>query len=399
MAITAKPISRSVTAWTASEGVLPLEWDSAEYECQPRSVTVPLLAKGEGAAGKFVAFVNGIDFDYMVESGSYDGETFVAAVAMPEGGSYEDMVVLLLNPDPASWTHVHADLTPGRWVFQFGVQRGSACDDPIQAWFDNIELSPSLHLEPQIDKSNLIPTVELTLTAEEPYFTVGHRIPAGVLTLFGPAPSGGTPYSLMTTRAMVLTKRNPSYVWTIPRNNRDKAQVIYYCILTGAENGVADVYLPISSFQARMRDGEPSYLSCVVPSSLLYADLVEERSEGEIIIRKGYRFDDGSEQTEEIIRVDYEYLQIDRGSQSDSLTITGHKTITSTAPKDWTVQGVSFFGVNTDGKRRIRADIDLFLRCGDVCIYGIGASDYFIVGLISYSVQAAGYVSMEVGEA
>ena len=61
---------------------------------------------------------------------------------------------------------------------------------------------------------------------------------------------------------------------------------------------------------------------------------------------------------------------------------------------------MSFYGLQADGKRRVRAALDLFLRVGDTAIYGAGATDYFVVGTITYYVAAdAASIIMEAGEA
>jgi hypothetical protein len=194
--------------------------------------------------------------------------------------------------------------------------------------------------------------------------------------------------------------RNPTDSWAIPARLIGTAQTIYKCILTGADDGLDDITLPISSFQARLRDGDPSYLACVVPDSLTYAADIASRSNGDISVQKGVRFPDGTEQMEEIARVHYEGIQINRGAYSDSITITGYKQSTNASPKEWTISGVSFYGLQSDGKRRIRAALDLFLRVGDTCIYGTGGNDYFTVGQISYWVAAKPpSVNMEVQEA
>ena len=199
---------------------------------------------------------------------------------------------------------------------------------------------------------------------------------------------------------LALTVKNPSAVWDLIASMRPAAQVIYYCILTGANESPAlpDLFIPISSFQARIRNGEPSYLSCVIPNPSEYSDEIAARSNGEIIIQKGYRLQDGSINMAEIVRVDYETLALDIGARSASGTIVGHKTVTASAAKEWTVQGVSFYGLQHDGKRRIRAAMDLFLHPGDIVIYGAGDDDSFTVGSITYIVNTRDGL-MEVTEA
>jgi hypothetical protein len=265
-----------------------------------------------------------------------------------------------------------------------------------------------------------IPTVAMTLTGHAPTYNV-YGVPAAEMTLIGHAPQAGfggirisNPADMtllgidptvcmaypIPEAAMKLLSRNPAYTWSIPLASQGQAQDIYSCILTGSADGIDDIVLPISSFQATMRDGDPSYLSCVIPNSVDYETFVTARTNGEIIIQKGVRLRDGTEQMEEIARVDYESVQINRGPRNDSMTLSGHKTVTSSAPKERAVNGVSFYGLQADGKRRVRANMDLFLRCGDTCIYGDGANDYFVVGMITYWVAArpAAYV-MEVQEA
>lgn len=240
-------------------------------------------------------------------------------------------------------------------------------------WFDEWTI------ESNVLMSDIITEASLALDAQAPSYAISSDVPEATVT---------------------LNARAPSSFWSVQPNRLATAQVIYRCVLTGDGDDTTDITLPMKSFQARLRDGDPSYLSCVIPDSITYAPLVVERTNGEIIIYSGYRLDDGTEQVEEIIRANYESLQIDRGSNNDSLTISGHKTITSSSPKDWTVAGVSFYGQTAAGKRRIRANLDPFIRCGDTCIYGTGGNDYFVIGRITCWVTAnpAGYF-MEVIEA
>lgn len=199
---------------------------------------------------------------------------------------------------------------------------------------------------------------------------------------------------------LTLAAQLPSYVWSIPARLRPAAQVIYTCTLTGdgESPAVSDLTLPMSSFQGRMRDGDPSYISAVIPNCMVYADDILARQNGDIVIKKGYRFQDGTTQLEEIARVDFESVRIDQGSKSASATISGHKTISSSSVKTITVEGVSYYCLQADGKRRVRALLDLFLRIGDTCVYGTGTSDYLTVGYITYTVSVNQTI-MEVTEA
>jgi hypothetical protein len=224
-------------------------------------------------------------------------------------------------------------------------------------------------------------------------------VPTAYIAVTAQAPRSGPPVCIIPAAILAVTARNPSYTWAVPANRMNRAQVIYRCTLTGAADGLSDVILPMSSFQATMRNGDPSYLAVYVPNSAAYSDLVTARRHGAIVIQKGFRFDDGTEQMEVFVRMNYESLRLDRGGRSDTMTVTGHRTCTATGPKTWAVSGASFLGVSSEGKRRIRTAPDLFLRVGDTCIFGTGINDSLIVAVITYVVQASpAYVTMEVSE-
>lgn len=267
--------------------------------------------------------------------------------------------------------------------------------------------------------------------------------PQMLLSSFGL--SHGIPRNILSLPAeMELSKYNPAYVWDLTAVDSLKSKIIYTMTLTGqASPYIPDIEIPISSFTAIVRHGgatsyeldtadetrqlqidnldeqfalgsmtqaeydeildgineqyivevdnrnsaRPSYLSCVVPNSSLYADEITSRQNGEIIIRKGYLMSNGTRNLEEIVRADFEYLMIYRGSRSDSGTITGYKTRSFNSPKTRRIDNVTYYGVDSSGRKRIRANIDLFLRPNDVCVYGSGVSDYFTVGQITYSVN------------
>ena len=295
------------------------------------------------------------------------------------------------------------------------------------SWIDNVIVRHYRATEPvwgewgseEALEEALVPAAQMTLTEHAPTTNI-YYLPVTLMTIVGLAPVnkatsfipvlemtliglspyfGASPFIIPADTA-TLTPGNPSYVWAIPLSQQSAAKIIFSCTLTGAPDGLSDLTLPMSSFQARMRDGDPSYVSVVVPSSATYAADIVARANGEIIIKKGYLMRDGSAQMEEISRVDYESIHIDRGARNDSVTLSGHKTVTSTVASERTITGVSYYGLQANGKRRVRANFNLFLRCGDVCIYSNDPGDRFTVGNISYFVGAEPVqMIMEVGEA
>lgn len=176
---------------------------------------------------------------------------------------------------------------------------------------------------------------------------------------------------------------NPSCIWNLVPGQIFGLQTIYECVLTGDADGLSDLVLPMASFQSTMRNGEASYLACMIPDATAYKAGILARTNGDIVVKKGYRFSDGTTQMEELCRVDYESLRIDRDPTMDVATISGHRTATATASKSVTLTGVSYQGYRTDGKNVFRAEPDLFLRVGDTAVHG---SYSFVVGEISYAV-------------
>lgn len=398
-----KPAFKNIQSFSPVEGSKELIFDSTTYESLPVSITNPTLSDGESAAGTFTAYATRIDVSYKFDTSFADVDCYALCIAVPEGGTFDDMVVIFSVWTTTDWTSTGQNLTPGNWIFYFGVFKAIDHYIDIQGWIDNIHIQPSLKMsliEDIIPRVVEIPNGELVLTAETPGWGSSALIPAETLLISAIIPSSGPVNAQIPVAPLVLSIRNPSGIWALQPDRIATAKTVYSCVLTGAPDGLSDLTLPMSSFQARMRDGDPSYLSVVVPSSVTYAADIAARSNGEIVISKGYKFTDDTEQMEEIIRSSYDSIQVNRGARSDSLTMTGYKTTSSSAPKERTLDGVSYYGLQADGKRRVRADLDLFLRVGDTAIYGDGATDYFIVGTISYFVGAEPLqMIMEAGEA
>jgi hypothetical protein len=168
--------------------------------------------------------------------------------------------------------------------------------------------------------------------------------------------------------------------------------LLYFFTLTGAPDGLSDIVIPMESFQARHRSGDPTYLSVVIPG-LDYASAIAARPNGEMIIHMSKAMGGVIYHTEEIIRVELETIRTDEGSINESITLDGHKTTTYTA-KTVTLEGGSYHSVN-DGKKLYRcATPNIYLRPGDTATYD---GDSFTVGLITYYVSVD-QQSMEVSE-
>lgn len=278
----------------------------------------------------------------------------------------------------------------------------NSCD----IWIDDVSMA---------SEGVILPAAAVNLSGLAPAYNV-YNIPHAALTLIGYdpyrheiVPSADVqllpwPISIkyaynIPSAAVSIAAVNPSSIWEIPASLSGSAQAVYRCILTGSNNGLADIEIPLESFQGWMRDVYNSYLSCEIPWPRTSSDYITSRGAGEIIIYGGFRFADGTEQLEEIIRVDYDSLQVNKGARSGSMTMSGYKALSASAVKERTVSGISYYGKLSTGKRVIKADLDIFLRCSDICIYGSGINDYFTVGHIKYTVKALpAAVNMEVTE-
>jgi hypothetical protein len=179
---------------------------------------------------------------------------------------------------------------------------------------------------------------------------------------------------------------------SINRFNTENAEIKYTFILTGENDGTTDITIPISSFQARLRSGDPTYLSIVVPG-VDYASAISARPNGEMIVSMQYYSGGLLLQTEEIIRADLEDINISEGAQNKSIVLTGHKTQT-TGGKTVTLRNPTYRNLY-QGKYTYRcATPDIFLRPGDTVVCG---EDSFTANLITYVVSVA-QQSMEVSE-
>jgi len=171
----------------------------------------------------------------------------------------------------------------------------------------------------------------------------------------------------------------------------DHAITRYFLSLTGAENGLDDVVIPFASFQTRIRNQEPTYLSVVVPG-MDYSDAIIARPDGQIVIDMAYFFSGEEMHREEIVRADLETIDIHEGGTNQSIVLTGHKTIDWGGSKTVPLSGVTYRRI-TNGTTRLRTAIpDLYLKPGDYVSYD---GDTIQVEQISIFVGPA-YSMMEV---
>lgn len=168
----------------------------------------------------------------------------------------------------------------------------------------------------------------------------------------------------------------------------------YYFTLTGSP----DIEIPITSFQCRLRSGDPSYLSVTIPYTDAYAAAITARASGEMIIHRAMILFGEEIVRSEIARVTLENIRTDEGSNSSTITLTGHKTQSFTVTT-MTLQNATYRSI-TDGSIRLRfAEPVMYLQPGSTIIYD---GDSFTADLISIfvGISEGGNLtqSMEVAE-
>ncbi|MCW7755449.1 hypothetical protein OOT00_15845 [Desulfobotulus sp. H1] len=168
---------------------------------------------------------------------------------------------------------------------------------------------------------------------------------------------------------MGLISPRLSASWGIVPAEAATAQVIYTCTLSGTEAGLPDLDLPMTSFACRLRTATPSYLSVTVPSRPgLSADIAARRS-GTLRVCKGYRLVSGYERSEEIARGKYDRMSSAGGGRSSSLTLVGYHRYGEGAGTLRPLQEVMVDGNDMEGRRTVRAAVDMWMRPGDVATW------------------------------
>lgn len=145
------------------------------------------------------------------------------------------------------------------------------------------------------------------------------------------------------------------------------AIIRYFCILTGAADGTTDLTLPMASFQARRRSGDPTYLSVVIPT-VDYADEIAARPNGTLKIQQAYEQNGVIKQTETIMETSLDEVNPDEGGTNQSVTLVGYSTATYSA-KAVTLSGVTYRSTR-GGKYHYRlAKPYIFLNPGDTVTF------------------------------
>lgn len=167
----------------------------------------------------------------------------------------------------------------------------------------------------------------------------------------------------------------------------------YTFILTGHQDNLSDLTLPISSCQGRIRTDAATYMAVTLPAEEDTITGINLRPNGEIVVSMQFVFRGETIYDQEIGRVDLEDIRIDEGSVNRSITLSGHSTY-SYFQQIVNLSNPMIRRLN-DGKRTYRCEPDVFVRPGDIVNIN---DEQFITDMITWAVDATSEW-MEVREA
>lgn len=172
-------------------------------------------------------------------------------------------------------------------------------------------------------------------------------------------------------------------------------QEVYRLVITGASDGLQDLAIGgISSWQAtNQAGGRSAYVQAVIPAADRYLADIESRANGDLVIQKGYKLLSGEVRYEEILRARFDTLRPDRGQRALTITVSGYLGGNPFSNGTRTLTGIRSISA-PNGKRRVRCDIDLFLKPGMTVT---ALNETFKAGYINYYVTQADKFC-EVGE-
>jgi len=160
-------------------------------------------------------------------------------------------------------------------------------------------------------------------------------------------------------------------------------QVVYICTVTGAENGLPDLVLPISSFQSRRRSGTDSYLKVTSPSLELY-DAAAARPDGDVVVTLAHLVNGTVIPQGEVARVNFGDLGFSKEANAQTVTLSGTKQVTYASPKAVAPTSATSLSLSGGKWRAGIAIPDISINPGDTVTVG---SASFVAGLITTSVS------------
>lgn len=151
--------------------------------------------------------------------------------------------------------------------------------------------------------------------------------------------------------------------------NIGESTYIYLCELTGYQNGLSNLEIPMESFQCTLRSDAQSYLQVVTPAYIL-ADDIADRTDGDIRVFMCQVINGEIVNKTQIARVSFDYISSYGGSSSQAITMSGHMAAEAVTPQTITLRNSTYKSVS-GGTTVLRfPQPDMYLRPGDTVICG-----------------------------
>ncbi len=171
-----------------------------------------------------------------------------------------------------------------------------------------------------------------------------------------------------------------SVVEIIP--NLQHAITRYYLTITGLEDGLEDIEIPMSSFQARRRSHSNSYLSVVIPTLDFSTDVVD-RSNGTMRVEQSLEWKGKTIQRETLLETTMDTIALHQGGSSNSLVLTGYVN-ESITPKSIGQQKSSYRTISNGVLRHRIASSFVSINPGDTVIID---NDTLVAMVIAYAIS------------
>ena len=164
-------------------------------------------------------------------------------------------------------------------------------------------------------------------------------------------------------------------------------------VITGAEDGVEDVEIPISSWQAtRQVETASGYLQMVVPAASGVGELLDARPNGRMMIRSKFSTG-GYTWVEDFASSAVTEIRVTQTSMSNTIMVLGRELAPARPPITYAIQNPLAFSLQV-GIRRARFPLDIWLYPGYTVQFG---EESFVVGWINMYANNEG-AFMDVGE-
>lgn len=164
-------------------------------------------------------------------------------------------------------------------------------------------------------------------------------------------------FGIVGDAVIKLINRSLAYKFDI----LEKPEIVtsyYVCEITGTADGLPDLTVPISNMNQQLNTDGSSSITVICPAGLDYAEGIQARVNGGIIITTNELYSDGSTAISNSEEFTIGSLQSSQGGRNFSVSVTGRRELTFGNNKKHTLQGHSFTSTNAQGRRTIRCKLD-----------------------------------------